>query len=373
MTVPVADPVRARVVALARLAPGSAPVVSVYLDTRWTDEQQRERVRLFVKNESRREREPAAAADDLAWIAEEVDRLVAQVQAPQASGVALFACKALGLREVIPVRVAFANAFRVQDTPWLRPFADVLGALAPALVVFVDGRSARLVPLGPEGPGEEIVLEHDVEGRHDQGGWAQTRYQRHIEAHRGQHYDAVAAALADLAERHGAGRIVLAGEDRALSVFRKHLPGPISSRVVGEISAAHYESTAVIGERAADLLERLGQSARADSVDAVLGDAAAGARAVAGPGPTVEAVRRQAVQHLYVMSGFEAPGRQCQSCATLAEGRDGPCPACGRPTRQVDLGGGMVEQVLASGGAADTVAIHAGLASAGGVAARLRY
>ena len=36
--------------ALARITPGAAPVISVYLDTRWSDEHQRERVRVFVKS-----------------------------------------------------------------------------------------------------------------------------------------------------------------------------------------------------------------------------------------------------------------------------------------------------------------------------------
>src|SRR5512134_2873237 len=38
---------------LARLRSGSEPIVSLYLDIRWKDEQQRERVRLFVQERIR--------------------------------------------------------------------------------------------------------------------------------------------------------------------------------------------------------------------------------------------------------------------------------------------------------------------------------
>src|SRR5205807_926984 len=41
---------RQRLRELARFEPSGSPVVSVYLNTEWVDEHQRERVRIFVKN-----------------------------------------------------------------------------------------------------------------------------------------------------------------------------------------------------------------------------------------------------------------------------------------------------------------------------------
>jgi hypothetical protein len=82
VTVPAADPVRARITELARLGPAPGPVVSVYLDTRWSDEQQRERVRVFVKNEAGRARDHPAVAEDLEWVQDQVERLVAQLEVP---------------------------------------------------------------------------------------------------------------------------------------------------------------------------------------------------------------------------------------------------------------------------------------------------
>src|SRR5438094_442865 len=85
---------------------------------------------------------------------------------------------------------------------------------ARAVVVFVDGVSARLTALTPSGPGEELTLESEVPPRTSAGGWAalaQTKYTRHIEMHREQHFEATAAAIATLVERHDVRRIVLAG------------------------------------------------------------------------------------------------------------------------------------------------------------------
>src|SRR5438552_3483605 len=106
--------VQARLAELAKLPPAARPVVSVYLNTRWTDEDQRERVRIFLKNRLREARASAEppAPEDLAWIEAEGQRLIDQVEFTDASGVALIAGGA-GLREVLPVRLAFEDTFVV--------------------------------------------------------------------------------------------------------------------------------------------------------------------------------------------------------------------------------------------------------------------
>ena len=205
----------ARLAALARITRAPSPVVSVYLGTRWADEHQRERVRVFLANEIKKARAlpGSALGEDLDWIAAQGEALVQQTLFPGATGVVLFACGPLGLREALPVRAAVEDTFVVNDAPYLRRLAEIVRETPSALVVFVDGESARLIQVGTDGVGAEVTLESDVPNRHRQGGWrllAQTRFQRHIEEHRGRHFDAVAATLADVADEHGVDHIVLA-------------------------------------------------------------------------------------------------------------------------------------------------------------------
>jgi ribosomal protein L40E len=370
--------VQARLAELAKLPPSSRPVVSVYLNTRWTDENQRERVRIFLKNHLRQARAAAGerpAEEDLEWIDAQGQRIIAQAEFPDASGVALFA-GGEGLREVLPLRTAFEDTFVVNSRPSLRPLVDSSEEAVPALVVFVDGVGARLVALTPAGPGEEVALEHPVEGRHKNGGWAalaQTRYQRHIEAHREQHFEATAAALAMLAERHGVRRIVLCGEPRAVAIFREHLPTPTQRLVAGVVSGARYESSGVIVSRAAEYLARLDEQDDAGDVDRLLDAAAKGGRAVAGVEPTLEAVNRNAVQHLYMVRTFQRPGAICAGCGALQPPAPGRCRFCGASIEQAELGEAMVGRVLASGGEVSVVEPHAGLVGRDGVGAILRY
>jgi peptide subunit release factor 1 (eRF1) len=369
--------VQRRLAELARLPSAERPVVSVYLNTRWSDEDQRHRVRVFLKNRLREARTAAMrpAEEDLAWIEAEVERLIDQVSFADVSGMALIA-GGDGLREVLPVRTAFEDSFVVDRTPYLRPLAGIAQEVVPALVVFVDGVSARLMALRAAGPGEEVTLESEVPGRHSAGGWAslaQSKYQRHIEMHREQHYEATAASVAALADRHGVRRIVIAGELRAVAVFRRHLPDPIARWVVGVIPAARHESSAVIATRAAEHLARLDAQKDAAAVDRMLDAAAKGGRAVAGLRPTLEAVNRNAVQHLYLVRAFQRPGATCEQCTALQPPLSSACRFCGAHTQPTELGEAMTSRVLACGGEVSVISRHGGLDGRDGVGALLRY
>ena len=370
---------QARLTALARIAKASTPVVSVYLDTRWVDEHQRERVRIFLKNELRRARQaanPRAAEADLDWIEAEGEALIGQARFPEAHGVALFACQALDLREVLPVRARFDDAFVVAPTPHLRPLAALADGAPSALVVFIDAESARLVPVGPAGAGEELSLQSEVPGRHSRGGWAQlaqSRYQRHIQDHRERHFEAVVESLLALVDDRGLERIVLAGELRSLAAFRKSLPPRIAERVAGTVAGARHEEARLMVNRATELLAHLTGQEQGEEVDAALTAAAKAERAVAGIDGTLDAINRGAVHRLYVSKVFTAPGRVCAGCGALDKGPIDACRLCGTPATAVELSEAMADRVLATGGRVEVVASHRELEQAGGVAALLRY
>lgn len=362
---------------LARLGEGSVPVVSVYLNTQWVDEHQRERVRVFLKSRLHEARQSGRAVGaDLDWIEAQGRALVDRTLFVDANGVALFACEPAGLREVLPVRVPFEDTFVVDARPFLRPLARVVEETPAALVVFIDGTRARLIPLDPSGPEAEVVLDSGVEGRHRLGGWAalaQSRYQRHIREHREQHFEAVAAAIVEWSERQGAEKVVLCGEPRMTAALRKHLPERATRGIVGAIAGTRYEPATRLGARAADLLARVQDGREGEAVEAVLAEAAAGSAAVAGLESTLAAVNRGAVRELYVLEAFREAGAACATCGTLQQRFHFRCAFCGREIRATELGEAMVERVLAAGGRVTTVEHHPRLAARDGLAARLRY
>jgi peptide subunit release factor 1 (eRF1) len=273
--------------------------------------------------------------------------------------------------------VAFHDSFTVADTPRLRPLVEALAAAPRAVVLFVDGESARFITLTQEGVAEEVTLETtDVVGHHRRGGWAmllQSRYQRHLQVHRARHFEAVAEALAAMIEQAALPAVVLAGEPRNLAVFRTHVPSRLTERIVGTIAGARYETSSVFARRALDLVRHLASGEMASALDTVLAEAGGGGRAAAGVDATVEAVNRGTAERLYLLERFEEAGRVCSACGALQRAPSNACRWCAKPTLSIELGEAMVRRVIAGGGAVESVSVHAGLDRAGGVAARLRY
>ena len=371
--------VEAKLREFARRPPGLTPVVSVYLDTRWTDEHQRGRVRAFLKNEMRKAAAMAAGEldADLAWIAAQGERLVGQELHPGAAGIAMFVGESANGGEVLPFAVPFTDTFTVGERPHLRPLVDALGTLARAALLFVDSESARLVELTEEGAGDEIVMTaKDPLGQHRRGGFLlqlQSRYQRHIHEHRARHFEAVAEALTGLVEDDARRVIVLAGEPRNLAVFRTHVPPRLARRIVGEIAGAWYEPSSALIDRALTLIQQRAAGELAAAVESLLIEAEGGGRAAGGVDAALEAVNRGTVARLYVLRTYDEVGRVCRACAALQRAADDRCRFCGGATAALELGEAMIERVLAAGGDVASVDAHAALARVGGVAARLRY
>jgi hypothetical protein len=364
---------------LARTEPGLAPVVSVYLDTGWTDEHQRERVRIFLKEEVRKAAAMAAGGLDaeLAWITAQGERIVRQDVHPERAGAVMFAGGAANLRELLQLSLPFTDSFTVSDLPRLRPLVVALGAAPRAAALFIDGESARLVALTEEGAADEItVATTDVVGHHRRGGFLlllQSRYQHHIHVHRARHFEAVAHALAGLVDHYGLRSIVLAGETRNLAVFRTHVPPRLAKRIAGDVAGTRWEPSSALAARALALLGQRAAGDLAVTVDTVLAEAGGGGRGAAGIDATIDAVNRGAVDRLFLLTSYEDHGQLCVSCRGLQARRNALCRWCGATTVERELGEAMVQRVLASGGDVASVDVHAGLARAGGVAALLRY
>jgi peptide subunit release factor 1 (eRF1) len=362
---------------LAKIRATTTAVVSVYLGTRWADEHQRDRVRVFLRTELKKAREAGDSPglrDDLAWIEGEGEALIAQARLPDSRGVALFACAEVGLREVLPVRAQLAETFVVAPAPYLRPLAAAVVTAEGALVVFVDTENARLIPVRANGAGEEVELQSEVPGHHKRGGWAQlaqSRYQRHILDHRGRHFEAVVEAVGQLTD--GIRRLVLAGEREALAAFRKHLPERLAAAIAGTVAGTRHEPAAALVERATDLLDAVRRDEAGRAVAETLTEAAKGGKAIAGLEGTLEAVLRGTVHRLYLLDQLREPGHACVACRGLQTGPDGACRRCGGATTPTELGEAMVNRVLATGGAVEIIGAHPELARAGGLAARLRY
>ncbi len=287
-------------------------------------------------------------------------------------GLALFSASGAGMWEAIrlprPVRDQALVAPRA-EVRLLEAMLETYGATCTALVDFEKAR-LFLTQLG------RITEVHDVwdevPGRHDQGGWAQMRMQRHVDDHRQRHLKHVAEALFGLLQRQGFEHLILAGPGEAHQELERGLHEYLRRRVAGRIVLPMSATAEEARARTLEVEEALERRAERDAV-AQLADAAAVGAGVTGLEGTLAALAQGRVGDLLVRLDARAPGGRCTTCGRLAPAV-GACPGCGA---QMDGVADVVEVAVANaygqGCRVETVVEDEGLAALGGIGALLRF
>ena len=154
---------------LARLRSGSEPIVSLYLDVRWRDEQRREQVRLFVRDGARailgHYAEGAPGRAELARTLEKVTGARGGAHDPgvrggRATGSPCSRASRSGLWRPLFFGRPFADELSADGVPHLGQLARLAAEVVPAIVVVPskDGADVYEVRLG------EVETEASVGG-----------------------------------------------------------------------------------------------------------------------------------------------------------------------------------------------------------------
>jgi peptide chain release factor subunit 1 len=289
----------------------------------------------------------------------------------------IFSSTPAGIWEVLNLNVALPTwvaAGPGADTAVLTRLLDEYPRMA---VVLLDGEQVR-VYLGEQRQVErEAELQGDIPGRHDQGGWSQARYQRHIEFHREQLLKEVVEEVRKLFYAQPFDRLILVGVDETVNELRDLLPVPLQRRVIGHFHADFkQENDESILRRAGELRTQIERQEEIALVDSIVDAAEAGGRGAIGLEPTIRAVFDGRVETLAVADGVTAPGSLCTQCGYFSSETFDTCPACGGPAEAVpDIVDQAAEQAFLKGAKVNTVFADAAekLIARGGLGAVLRY
>jgi peptide subunit release factor 1 (eRF1) len=366
---------------LARFSAGTLPVVSIYLNTQWRDQHQRERAATFLQRHLRQARSlPVESAearksleDDLARIMDWQGTLLRGAVETSMPGQALFACRGADLWVELPAPLPFEDEFTIADRPALRQLARLDEDYTNALVVLVDSHTARICEVVLGGLLTETDFAREFPGRHKQGGWAQLRYQRHVKDHMDRHHQEVADYLASYLTAHPQTQIILSGQQDILTNFRHFLPPPVQQQILDEVRLSMWESPARILEAAQDVLQRHEHEEEQESVRLLLNRAGHGGLAVVGVQETLAAINTGRVHKLLMQRDFRQPGWRCLDCEQLGEETPPRCPVCGGKVTTTDLGEAMVSGALRADSFVEIIAPDDRLAAYDGVGALLRY
>lgn len=289
-------------------------------------------------------------------------------------GVAVFASGLDNLFTPLLLPWPVEDEARIAGQLYLAPLVRVVGRGDGALVAYVGRergdvyrlRAGQLVPLADQSA--------RVPGRHDQGGWSQSRYERHIETIVDRHLRDVAEALDGCVRRLRDVRVVLAGPEATRSGFQELLSPDVRSALVGWVSAeAHVDGPRLL-EAARPLLEEWRAGREEELLARWREEAARNGRAAAGWEETLQAASDGRVELLLVQDGVDRPAYQCPACGR-AQMAEGSCPLDGTTLELADTGLDLaVHQTLAHGGTVELIGDgRRDLEPVGGVAALLRF
>jgi peptide chain release factor subunit 1 len=251
----------------------------------------------------------------------------------------------------------------------LVPHAGRDGALVAAV-----GRERGEVYRLRDGALVEIVDETDeVPGRHDQGGWSQARYERHIENIVGRHLRDVAEALETCVRRRRGVPIVLVGSEEIRSELEGLLSKETLACVAGWTAAEAHADAPALQAAARPVLERWWGEREGEILERWREEAGKNGRAATGWEQTLEAASDGRVDLLLVQAGVDQPAYQCPQCGRI-QGLDGTCPLDGTTMEPRDDGVDVaMHQVLTHGGTVHVVRDRRDLEPVGGLAALLRF
>jgi peptide subunit release factor 1 (eRF1) len=360
---------------LAGIRGDVAPITSCYLDVdgrrlvRHQDVEQE--LDLMLRDARQRANGHRSVHDDLrkieAYVRSGIDR-------SHTRGLAIFACAATDLWEVIELPVPVRSRVVINHSPALGQLESVVQEHEPIGVLLADRQRARLFAfeLGQLVERTELIDElprdYDARGMRERG-----TPEHHMEELAHQHLRNAARAAFDLWQARGFHHLAIGAPDAIASELEAALHPYLRERLCGRVHLAVGASHAEVRE-AAQALEAAVERDREAALVARLKEAAAtGRRGVAGLGPTLAALNEHRVERLIVSKGFAQDGWRCPETGALAV--VGPTsPSTGRAMERVtDVVEDAIEEALNQGLGVSICVGNADLDVLGRIGALLRY
>ncbi|MDQ2910489.1 MAG: hypothetical protein M3R39_05675 [Actinomycetota bacterium] len=288
-------------------------------------------------------------------------------------GLAIFAAGLDNVWRTLPLPEPVPDTVKVGRDFHLTPLVPLV-ARADGTIVAVVGREQGQLYRLRAGRLEEIAEHYDEQpGQHDQGGWSQSRYQRHIEKLVQEHLKGVAEELDRSRRRLHSPKIVLVCGDEMRSEFTDALSKEAREALVGWTQAQSNAGPSELLEAVLPVLEEAEARDESEAIERWREEAGRNGRAASGWEQTLEAASDARVEILLFQEGSDRPAWRCPACGRAAVS-DGSCPLDGTRLEEIDAGLDLaVHQTLAHGGAVWAIRHHEDLAPAEGIGALLRF
>lgn len=290
---------------LANFEPSEFPVISLYLNAQ-ADQHGRDNFWPFVKKSlnERAKTYPLRSEERRSFDTDTTriqDFLKKEVD-PAANCIAIFACAgANGFFKTVQVDAPIdENLLYVGSEPHLYPLARLVGQFPSYAVMVLDTNFARLFVFGLGRTLDEEAVESTKVSRTSVGGWAQMRYQRHVENYHLHHAKEAIVALQKVVDEEDVQYIILAGDEVIVPVLREQLPRKLADMVIEvlrlDITTPEHE----ILKHTADALRAYDEQSDRECVAELLDQYRGSGLAVVGVEGTMKALDAGQVDELII-------------------------------------------------------------------------
>jgi peptide chain release factor subunit 1 len=304
---------------LAAFGPAPYPVVSLYLNLQ-PGQTGRDQHQGFVRKEFKaRARTYPANSPERESLDRDLERIANYLETelnPAANGLAVFACSAGELFEVIETNAPIEQHWLyISDRPHLYPLARLESQHPRFAAVVADTNAARIVVFATG----EVVTEAEVKGTKtrstSEGGWSQARYQRHISNFHMQHAKEVVDALDRIVQQEGIEQILISGDEVITPLLREQMPKHLADKIVDHFRLDMRATAEELVKATRDAMARLNERTDREKVEAAIGNYRAGGLGVVGPEATLAALVKGQVDELLITASLGnlqpvAPGRK---------------------------------------------------------------
>jgi len=288
-------------------------------------------------------------------------------------GLAVFAAALDNYWRTVPLPEPLQDNVRVGSYFYLAPLVPLVAHSDGTIVAVVGREQGQLYRLRA-GRLEEVAEHYDEQpGQHDQGGWSQGRYQRHIEKLVQEHLKGLAEELDRSRRRMHFPKIVLVCAEEMRSEFTDALSNEAREALVGWTQAKSNAGPAELLEAVLPVLKGAESKDEGEIIARWGEEAGRNGRAASGWEQTLEAASDARVELLLFQEGADRQAFRCPACGRAAAA-EGSCPLDGTRLEATDAGLDLaVHQTLSHGGAVWAIKHHDDLGPVEGIGALLRF
>lgn len=247
-------------------------------------------------------------------------------------GVALFVSSQADIWHVYEIPRDIESQILIGFEAQVAPLVRLLGQFEPYCTCLIARDRSRIFHGAMEQISEIDEILDDVPGQHDQGGWSQARYQRHIEEQVRDHFTRVADRLFQLLNERPYRFLVLGGPEEVAQSFLDELHPYVRDRYVGAFHLLMVANINEVQQESCEVIARWRQAETQRLIETLRGEALSGDLGVTGIDKTIMALQQGQVLTLLADRSLHVPGAVCSRCHSVQPGSNTngtECVYCG--------------------------------------------